>query len=62
MKRLDIRNTDDVVVYDTNVMLGACRSYWSLRVFGVNVAVMDSPLNQWIQEAKPLETGEPQAT
>lgn len=56
MKKLDIRNTDEVVVYDTNIMIGGCRSYWALRVFGVNVSVMDSPLSKWIQEGKPIET------
>ena len=56
MRKLDIRQTDHVVVYDTNIMLGACRSYWIFRVFGLNVQVMDSPLSTWIKEGRPLET------
>jgi 3-mercaptopyruvate sulfurtransferase SseA len=44
----DIRKTDEIVLYDTNVMAGACRAYWMFRVYGLNVKVLDSPINKWI--------------
>lgn len=57
MKKLDIRKTDDLVCYDTNLMLGAGRAYWMFRVFGLNVKVLDGPINKWISEGRPIETG-----
>ena len=44
MKKLDIRNTDQIICYDTNYLVGACRSYWMFRVYGLNVKLMDSPI------------------
>ncbi len=56
MKKLDVRKTDEIVCYDSNLMLGACRAYWILRVFGCNVKVLNGPIQKWISEGHPVLT------
>ena len=56
MKQLDIRKTDEVVCYDTNIMLGGCRAYWMFRVFGLKVQLLENPLAKWISEGRQLDT------
>eukprot|EP01016_Furgasonia_blochmanni_P006925 TRINITY_DN1277_c0_g1_i7.p1 TRINITY_DN1277_c0_g1~~TRINITY_DN1277_c0_g1_i7.p1 ORF type:complete len:348 (-),score=33.15 TRINITY_DN1277_c0_g1_i7:186-1229(-) len=60
MKRLDISNTDLIVVYDHNKNLGAGRGWWMFRAFGhQNVYFLDGGLSKWKAEGFPLESGEP---
>jgi len=60
MKRLDIGVNDVVVCYDDFTITGACRAWWTFKVFGVeNVWVMNSNLAGWKAEGNPTETGAP---
>jgi len=54
---MDIRKNDQLVVYDHSSMIGASRSYWMFRVFGLSVQVMDGPIKKWIDEGRPIESG-----
>lgn len=59
MKKLDIRRGDQIVFYDTNMMVGVCRAYWIFRVFGLKPLIMDGPIQKWMSEGLPTEFGPP---
>ncbi len=51
---LGVGNEDEVVVYDTTPMFGACRAWWMFRVFGhENVRVLDGGLPLWLSRNLP---------
>jgi thiosulfate/3-mercaptopyruvate sulfurtransferase len=55
---LGIGNDNDVVVYDTTPMFGACRAWWMFRTFGhESVAILDGGLPKWISEGRPTASG-----
>ena len=60
MQSIDVRKTDEIILYDTNIMLGASRAFWTMKVFGCNVKVLNGPLQKWIAEGKPI-VGQDQA-
>jgi thiosulfate/3-mercaptopyruvate sulfurtransferase len=52
-----IRNSDRVIVYDSNGLSSAGRAWWMLRLFGHdNVAVLDGGLPKWKAERHSLQT------
>ena len=62
VRRLGLGDGVRVVVYDQRGIWSAARAWWSLRVFGHDdVAVLDGGLPKWLNEARPVEEGPPQA-
>lgn len=60
MSEMGIRNTDQVVVYDTAGLLAAPRVWWIFRLFGhQNVAVLDGGMPKWEREGRPLTDTSP---
>ena len=58
--RLGIRETDEIVIYDTAGLFSAARVWWTFRVMGArSVRVLDGGLPKWKAEGRPLETGAP---
>jgi thiosulfate/3-mercaptopyruvate sulfurtransferase len=52
-----IRDSDRVIVYDSNGLSSAGRAWWMLRLFGHdNVAVLDGGLPKWKAEGHSLQT------
>ena len=50
-----IRNTDQVVIYDTAGLLSAPRVWWTFRLFGhERVAILDGGMPKWEREGRPL--------
>lgn len=58
---LGIGDGDRVVTYDASGGAAAgARAWWMFRVFGHgNVAVLSGGLGKWLEEGRPIETGEP---
>ena len=57
--RLGIANNTQVVVYDQDVGMYASRLWWMLRYMGHDaVAVLDGGWATWIQEGRPVRSGE----
>ena len=55
MSEMGVRNTDQVVVYDTAGLLAAPRVWWTFRLFGhENVAVLDGGMPKWEREGRPV--------
>ena len=58
MKNIDVRKSDDIVVYDKSNMLSAPRAYWMLKSYGVkNVRVLDGAFKRWESLNLPVENG-----
>ncbi|USI92957.1 sulfurtransferase [Rhodococcus pyridinivorans] len=49
-----------IVLYDNNFSMWAARVWWMLRAVSVEAAVLDGGWRTWIQEGRPVETGEQQ--
>ena len=48
MKKLDVRKSDIVVVYDKVGMLSSPRAYWLLKTFGLpNVLLLNGTFSKW---------------
>ena len=47
MKKFDVRKGDEVILYDTNNMIGAARAFWMFGVFGIQARVMNGLLSRW---------------
>jgi len=62
-RRLGVSETSEVVVYDAQGLFSAARVWWSFRAMGhLRVRVLEGGLPAWVAEARPLETGEREAT
>jgi len=60
MKRLDIGANDVIICYDDLTVTGACRTWWTFKIFGLEkVWVMNSTLANWKAEGGPTEVGAP---
>ena len=54
MKRLDVRKSDIVVVYDKVGMLSSPRAVWLLKTFGMpNVLLLNGTFSKWDAEKRP---------
>lgn len=60
--KLGIRRDDSVVVYDTAELgiFSAPRVAWTLRVFGHQGVHILNNFKLWVEQAYPIESGEPQ--
>lgn len=59
MKALDIRKSDNIVVYDQNGSLSAPRAYWIFKNFGLpNVCILNGSFFKWEQEHRLVESGD----
>ena len=62
VRRLGLGDGVRIVVYDQRGIWSAARAWWSFRVFGHDdVAVLDGGLPKWLNEARPVDEGPPQA-
>lgn len=61
MKRLGIKKTDTIVIYEHVMILAGLRAAYMLRLFGAkDVRYLNGCLKKWIAEDRPIETGKPQ--
>ena len=52
-----IKNSDNLVIYDSSDVLSSCRCWFSFIYFGHDqnkVSILDGGLKKWIREKKPL--------
>ena len=60
MEKLGIGRDDRIVVYDNSPLRTAARGWFMLRHYGAErVAVLDGGLGKWLDEGRPVESGEP---
>ena len=53
---LDLRNDDQIVVYDGAGLFSAARAWWMFKVFGHDaVAVLDGGMPAWLEAGLPLD-------
>lgn len=58
MRRVGIRRSDVVVLYDDQRSLWAARAYWVFKLYGhPAVAVLDGGITRWERERRTVETG-----
>lgn len=58
MHALGIDSNHRIVCYDEGRFMGACRAWWTFRVYGHDrVAVLDGGLPAWQAAGLPIETG-----
>ncbi|MDI6625864.1 MAG: sulfurtransferase, partial [Brevundimonas sp.] len=58
MGGLGLRETDQIVVYDTVGIRSSARAWWMFRVMGASrVQVLDGGLPKWRAEGRPVESG-----
>ena len=58
MGGLGLRETDDIVVYDTVGIRSSARAWWMFRAMGARqVQVLDGGLPKWRAEGRPVESG-----
>ncbi|MFN7231454.1 MAG: 3-mercaptopyruvate sulfurtransferase [Brevundimonas sp.] len=59
MGRLGLRESDEIVVYDTVGLFSAPRAWWMLRTFGaMRARVLDGGLPAWVAAGGAVEAGE----
>lgn len=59
MSQRGVSNDSTVIVYDEGDLFSAPRVWWMLTSFGAsNVRILDGGLNAWLNEGKPLDSGE----
>jgi len=59
VRALGVRSEDYVVVYDDAGLFSAARVWWSFRAMGHDrVSVLNGGLPKWIEEGRPVESGE----
>jgi thiosulfate/3-mercaptopyruvate sulfurtransferase len=59
MKKMCIRKSDTIVVYDSFGMAAAPRVSWMLRAFGCkNVKVLNGTFDRWCDEGLPISKGQ----
>ncbi|KAI9290404.1 Rhodanese-like protein, partial [Neoconidiobolus thromboides FSU 785] len=57
MNKLNISNTDHVVVYDASGIFSSCRIFWTLKVFGhEKVSLLNGGLPRWLNEGYNNDT------
>jgi thiosulfate/3-mercaptopyruvate sulfurtransferase len=55
--RAGVGDGTTVVVYDDSVSLFASRTWWSLRVYGLeSVRILDGGYPAWVEEGRPIST------
>jgi thiosulfate/3-mercaptopyruvate sulfurtransferase len=60
MEKLGIGRDDRIVVYDNSPLRTAARGWFMLRHYGAErVAILDGGLAKWLDEGRPVESGEP---
>eukprot|EP00828_Plagiopyla_frontata_P009806 TRINITY_DN1507_c0_g1_i6.p1 TRINITY_DN1507_c0_g1~~TRINITY_DN1507_c0_g1_i6.p1 ORF type:complete len:222 (-),score=21.35 TRINITY_DN1507_c0_g1_i6:125-790(-) len=60
MKSQNLKKNDTFVLYDDFGIIGACRVWWTMKIFGVqNVYVLNGSSIKWKNEKLPLETTSP---
>jgi thiosulfate/3-mercaptopyruvate sulfurtransferase len=58
MKRLSIRRTDEIVLYDTLGCFSSQRAFFMLRYFGLeNVKILNGGIEKWKSEGGLVESG-----
>ena len=58
MHTLGINSRDPIICYDEGGLMGACRAWWTFRVYGhETVAVLDGGLPAWQAAGLPITTG-----
>jgi thiosulfate/3-mercaptopyruvate sulfurtransferase len=59
MRKLNIRKSDIVVVYDKVGMLSSPRAFWLLKLFGMpNVHLLNGTFSKWEAEKRPVIEGD----
>jgi thiosulfate/3-mercaptopyruvate sulfurtransferase len=62
MEEIGIGSDERIVVYDHSPLRTAARGWFMLRHFGASqVAILDGGFAKWLAEARPVESGEPEA-
>src|SRR3990170_5239518 len=60
MEKLGIGRDDRIIVYDNSPLRTAARGWFMLRHYGAErVAILDGRLVKWLDEGRPVESGEP---
>ena len=60
MRKMGVGDGQRIVVYDTVGNFCASRVWWMFRTFGIeDVVVLDGGLPKWMEEEKPIASGEP---
>lgn len=61
MRRLGIKKSDTVVVYEHDRIYVSPRVSWMLRIHGhKDVRILNGCLKKWIEEGRPTATGKPE--
>lgn len=61
MKRLGIKRTDTIVVYEHDKIFAGPRAAWMLRIYGAHdVRILNGCLKKWISEDRKTEEGKPE--
>ncbi|MDR3430860.1 MAG: 3-mercaptopyruvate sulfurtransferase [Rouxiella aceris] len=59
MSQRGVSHDSTIIVYDEGDLFSAPRVWWMLTSFGAsNVRILDGGLNAWLNEGKPLHSGE----
>ena len=59
MKEVNVRRSDEVILYDKIGMVSAPRAFWLLKNFGVpNVRILNGSFHKWEHEKRPIEEGD----
>jgi thiosulfate/3-mercaptopyruvate sulfurtransferase len=59
MRKLNIKKSDLIVVYDKIGMISAPRAFWLMRTFGApNVRILNGVFNKWQAEQRKIESGD----
>lgn len=59
MQAINVRKSDNIVVYDKIGKISAPRAYWILKTFGLqNVAILNGSFSKWVAENRPVEDGD----
>lgn len=58
MRRLGIKKTDTIVIYEHKMIFAGPRASWMLRIYGAqDVRILNGCLTKWQNENRPIETG-----
>lgn len=61
MQTLGINSSDPIICYDDGRFMGACRAWWTFRIYGHHaVAVLDGGLPAWQAAGLPIMAGSTQ--
>jgi thiosulfate/3-mercaptopyruvate sulfurtransferase len=59
---LGVRDADLVVTYDDYYGIFAARVAWAFRLYGAEARVLDGGWATWVEEGRPVGSGEPRST